>query len=251
MKKPPEVSVVIPAYNEATYIDRLLEALSRQNFPNFEVIVSDAQSNDGTKEVVDSFKDKLNITFLESPPKGPAHGRNVGAKKAKGEWLLFLDADDDLDDQYFIDTLLNQTIINGWNTSSAKLRLKKEEPLQNRLGSSIFYKYQKLLAHTKHPVAQGYCIFTRRKIFEQCNGFNEKIHYGEDNDYVSRAGGKYGFGFIDAVCYYVDMRRNKQEGLLFAFKNVAHEIYRLTHLDSLEKQPFKYEFGKHKTRAKD
>jgi glycosyltransferase involved in cell wall biosynthesis len=48
MTKPPELSVVIPAYNEATYIDRLLEALARQNFKNFEVIVSDANSEDNT-----------------------------------------------------------------------------------------------------------------------------------------------------------------------------------------------------------
>src|ERR1044072_4316067 len=98
MKNAPEVSVVIPAYNEATYIDRLLAALTDQNFKDFEVIVSDAQSKDGTKEVDDSFKTKLSIRFVEAPPKGPAFGRNQGAKPARGEWLLFLDADDDLDD---------------------------------------------------------------------------------------------------------------------------------------------------------
>jgi glycosyltransferase involved in cell wall biosynthesis len=57
----PTVSVVIPAYNDATYIDRLLAALAKQNFIDFEVIVSDAQSNDGIKEVVESFKSNLDI----------------------------------------------------------------------------------------------------------------------------------------------------------------------------------------------
>lgn len=249
MVKTPRVSVVIPAYNEATYIDRLLEALSKQKFDDFEVIVSDAQSKDGTKEVIESFKHKLDIKFVEAPPHGPAHGRNVGAAKAKGEWLLFLDADDDLDDENFIGTLYLETEKKGWNTSSAKLKVAKTESAINRAGSAVFYRYQKLLAHTKHPVAQGYCIFTRREIFDEFNGFNEKIHYGEDNDYVSRAGGKYGFGFVDGTHYYVDLRRNKQEGLLFSLKNVTHEIYRLTHLSSMESQPFKYEFGKHKKRG--
>jgi len=78
--KPPQVSVVIPAYNEATYIDRLLEALAKQTFKDFEVIVSDAESKDGTEEVVKSFEDKLAIKFVESPPRGPGAGRNVGAK---------------------------------------------------------------------------------------------------------------------------------------------------------------------------
>lgn len=249
MASRPKVSVVIPAFNEATYIDRLLESLSKQNFKDFEVIVSDAQSNDGTDKVVEEFKNKLNIKFIEAPPRGPAHGRNVGAKLARGEWLLFLDADGDIDDNNFLKTLLEKSEKNDWSTSSAKMTVKKEEPLLNRIGAQIFYNYQKLLAHTKHPVAQGYCIFTKRNVFERNNGFNEKIHYGEDNDYVSRVG-KYGFGFVDETYYYVDQRRKGQEGIKFVLKNIAHEVYRLTHLDSLEKQSFKYEFGKHPKRQK-
>ncbi len=249
MKNRPSVSVVIPAYNEATYIDRLLEALSKQNFKDFEVIVSDAQSKDGTDKVVEGFENKLDIKFIEAPPKGPAFGRNEGAKLAKGDWLLFLDADDDIDDPDFIAILLNKTSLKDWDVSSAKLRIRESAGLYDRIGARIFYNYQKLLAHTKHPVAQGYCIFTKRAVFEANNGFNEKIHYGEDNDYVSRAGSGT-FGFVDETYYYVDQRRNQQEGFVFILKNFWHEIYRLTHLDNLENQPFKYEFGKHKKRQK-
>jgi len=247
MSKTPKVSVVIPAYNEATYIDRLLTALSKQNFKDFEVIVSDAESKDGTKEVVDSFADKLDIRFIEAAPKGPAFGRNQGAKHARGQWLLFLDADDDIDDPDFISTLLDQTVKRGWKTSSAKMRVKAN--LVVSLGTSFLYGYQKLLAHTKHPIAQGYCIFTNRAIFESNLGFNEKIHYGEDNDYVSRVA-KHGFGFVDDTSYYIDLRRNHQVGVIrFSIQNIYHEIYRLTHLNDLEHQPFKYEFGKHKPRG--
>ena len=249
MVKSPKVSVVIPTYNEATYVDRLLKALTEQTFKDFEVIVSDARSKDGVDKIVEDFSKQLDIKLVESEPRGPAAGRNQGAKLARGEWLLFLDADDDIHDPGFIKTLLTETQRRGWNTSSAKLRIRREEPPLNRLGSSLFYRYQKLLAHTKHPVAQGYCIFTKRDVFEEHRGFNEKIHYGEDNDYVSRAGADAGFGFVDATYYYVDQRRNQEEGLRFAIKNIAHEVYRLTHLDNLENQPFKYEFGKHKKRT--
>lgn len=240
-------SVVIPAYNEATYIDRLLEALAQQNFKDFEVIVSDARSKDGTAEVVKSFGGRLNIKFIESPPRGPGAGRNEGAKHAKGEWLLFLDADDDIDDPDFIGTLLGETIEHGWNTSSAKMSVRANFII--RLGTSVLYYYQKFLAHTKHPIAQGYCILTKKYVFEKNQGFNEKLHYGEDNDYVSRVGLKHGFGFIDDTHYYIDLRRNRQEGIIrFSIKNILHEVYRLTHLDNFENQPFKYEFGKHEKR---
>ena len=240
---PPQVSVVIPAYNEATYIDRLLDALTKQTFKDFEVIVSDAQSKDGTDKVIEAFKNRLDIKFIEAPPKGPGYGRNVGAKAARGEWLLFLDADIDIDDPNFIEILLSRTIDKDWNTSSAKMKARKPFALP------VLYYYQKLLAHTKHPVAQGWCILTKKDIFEKNHGFNEKILFGEDNDYVSRTG-KHGFGFVDDTHYFVDLRRNEEEGTGLLIKSIKNEIYRHTHGYNLENSPFKYEFGKHKLRKK-
>lgn len=244
----PTLSIVIPAYNEATYIDRLLEDLTKQNFKDFEVIVSDAESKDGTAEIVAQFGKSLDVKFVEAPPKGPAYGRNIGAKQAKGDWLLFLDADVDIDDPDFIKTLLGEAVKNDWSTSSAKMRVKKSESIKNRLGTSTFYRYQKLLAHTKHPVAQGYCILTKRLVFEKNKGFNEKIRLGEDNDYVSRVGRKYGFGFVDETYYYVDLRRTHNEGFKYAYKAMANEVYRHTHGYNLEKNRYAYDFGKHPKR---
>jgi glycosyltransferase involved in cell wall biosynthesis len=250
MSKSPEVSVVIPAFNEATYIDRLLQALSRQNFKDFEVIVSDAESKDGTKEVVDSFEKRLDIRFFEAPPKGPAFGRNQGAKHARGEWLLFLDADDDIDDPDFIGVLLDRTKKRDWGTSTARIKVK-EGALFNRFGMAhINYNYLKLLSHTKHPVAPGYCILTKSEIFKNHQGFNEKIRFGEDYDYVTRTAGL-GFGFVEDTYYYVDLRRTETEGFALTLKGVMNEIYRHTHGYNLEKNPIKYEFGKHKKREKD
>lgn len=244
----PEVSVVIPAYNEATYIDRLLEALANQKHSNFEVIVSDAQSKDETPKVIKSFQGRLDVRLITSPPKGPADGRNKGAATAEGEWLLFLDADDDFDDPFFINTLLTETKQRNLQTSSAKIKVKEGNYI-NKFGmAKINYNYLKLLSHTKHPVAPGYCILTRRKLFESLNGFNEKIQFGEDYDYVSRSA-KQGFGFIEQTYYYVDLRRAETEGFKLTLKGIGNEIYRHTHGYNLEKNPIKYEFGKHKRRG--
>jgi glycosyltransferase involved in cell wall biosynthesis len=244
--KQPKVSVVIPAYNEATYIDRLLEALAKQNFNSFEVIVSDADSKDGTKEVVESFKDKLNTKFVTAPPHGPAHGRNVGAKKATGEWLLFLDADDDIDDPNFMSTLLAEAEYHGWQTASTKMKVK-DAKISERFGTWFNYKYTKVLAHTRHPVAAGWCILTRRELFESLNGFNETIKFGEDYDYVTRAAKK-GFGFTDKTFYYMDQRRARAEGVSFVIKGIRNEIYRHTHGYNLERNPHEYKFGEHTKR---
>jgi len=244
-----KVSVVIPSYNDATYIDRLLEALTKQNFENFEVVVSDAQSKDGIQKVIAEFKGKLDLKFVASPPKGPAAGRNQGAKLARGEWLLFLDADDDINDPNFINTLLDEALKRKWSTVSAKIKVRQAS-LVERSGVWANYLYIKLLARTKHPVAPGWCIFTKSTIFKELGGFNEKIQFGEDYDYVSRAG-KYGFGFTGRTYYFMDLRRSRAEGIKFIIKGIANEIYRHTHHYNLEKNPIKYEFGKHKARGRD
>lgn len=237
--------MVIPAYNEASYIDRLLDALSKQNFDSFEVIVSDAQSKDGTKEVVDSFKDRLDVKFIEAPPNGPAFGRNQGAQQAKGEWLLFFDADVDLYDADFIGKLVDGAKAKGWSTSSGQLKVSGNSVL-GKLGHN--QGYMNFMARTKHPIMQGYCMLTRREVFEKLNGFNEKLHYGEDNDYAMRAA-KFGFGFVKNAYYIVDPRRYEQEGWKLLAKNMMHEMYRLTHGFSFEKNTAAYEFGKHKKRG--
>lgn len=242
----PAVSIIIPAYNDATYVSRLLEGLARQAHGSFEVIVSDAQSKDGIEQVVKSYEDRLNIILIQSPPKGPANGRNEGAKKARGEWLLFLDADDDIDDPGFIAALANTAAKHGWSTATARINPAKGN-LKERIGMGANYRYIKLLARTKHPVAPGWCILTKKAVFEKYGGFNEKIYFGEDYDYVSRVG-SHGFGFVEQTYYYVDFRRAREEGWRLTTKAILNEIYRHTHGYNLENSPFTYEFGKHKAR---
>lgn len=244
--KTPLVSIVIPAYNEATYIGRLLEALTKQQLTDFEVIVSDAQSKDGTEKVIESFSARLDVHFVQSPPHGPGAGRNEGAKHARGTWLLFLDADDDIDDPAFLSTLIAEAELHGWQTASTRMKVK-DANIGERFGTWANYIYTKSLARTKHPVAAGWCILTRRDLFEKNGGFNPKIQFGEDYDYVSRSS-KGMFGFTDKTYYYMDLRRARAEGIRFALKGIANEIYRHTHHYNLERNPIKYEFGNHKPR---
>ena len=240
----PTVSVVIPTYNDATYLDRLLLALSKQKHTSFEVIISDANSNDKTKEVVNYYKDRLTIELVQNPPAGPGVGRNQGAEVARGEWLLFLDADDDIDDTRFINTLTTETEKHSWNTSTAKVK-HRDANFMERFGSALNYNYIKLLSHTKHPVAPGWCILTKKSVFNEVGGFDLGIRFGEDYDYVIRAS-KNGFGFVENTSYYVDLRRSREEGIKFFLKGVANEIYRHTHRYKIKKNSVTYDFGTHK-----
>ena len=95
---PNSVSVVIPAYNAASFIVDALDSLSRQTVPPFEVVVVDDGSKDGTSDTISAW-------LASSPPNFPVHlvrqsngglpvARNVGIRRSSANWIALLDADD-------------------------------------------------------------------------------------------------------------------------------------------------------------
>lgn len=89
------ISVIIPLYNKESIIERSLQSVLSQNFDDFEVVVVNDGSTDKSAEIVREIKDSR-ITLIEQENGGPSKARNTGVKHAKGEWILFLDADDEL-----------------------------------------------------------------------------------------------------------------------------------------------------------
>jgi len=90
------VSVIIPVYNEEGSIKECLESLERQKYPDFEVIVVDDGSKDRTKNIVQSAEGKYRkykLKMVEQKHGGAGAARNLGAKHARGEVLVFVDAD--------------------------------------------------------------------------------------------------------------------------------------------------------------
>ncbi len=87
----PLVSVIIPTYQHADALPECLNSVLAQTYPNIEVIVVDDGSTDNTQEVLSKFKDQILIITQEN--KGPNPARNRGWKEAKGEYLIFCDAD--------------------------------------------------------------------------------------------------------------------------------------------------------------
>ncbi len=90
----PLVSVIIPTYNHANFLTKALGSLLEQTYSNWEAIVIDNQSKDGTDKVIKRFKDSRIQYFKISNEGIIAKSRNFGINVAKGEWIAFLDSDD-------------------------------------------------------------------------------------------------------------------------------------------------------------
>lgn len=90
------ISVIIPLYNKEAIIDRTLRSVLSQNYDDFEVIVVNDGSTDGSVEIVKSINDKR-VRIIEQHNGGPSKARNTGIENALGDWLYFIDADDEME----------------------------------------------------------------------------------------------------------------------------------------------------------
>ena len=92
----PKISVVVPSFNKVDYIGKTLDSILRQNYSNYEVIIQDGGSTDGTLEIIQKYvKENPEIFRVESKNDGgQTNAINIGLKKAKGEIITFINADD-------------------------------------------------------------------------------------------------------------------------------------------------------------
>lgn len=91
----PFFSIIIPMFNTEKYIGECLDSIMMQNFSDYEVIVVDDGSTDGSCEIVSRYiKGKLNINLLKQKNSGVSAARNLGIEKARGKYIIFVDSDD-------------------------------------------------------------------------------------------------------------------------------------------------------------
>jgi glycosyltransferase involved in cell wall biosynthesis len=94
LQEQPLVSIIIPTYKHAHLLGRAIDSVISQSYQNWELIVIDNSSNDGSEELVSSYQNKK-ILFFSIDNKGIiARSRNLGIMNSKGQWIAFLDADD-------------------------------------------------------------------------------------------------------------------------------------------------------------
>lgn len=89
------ISVVIPLYNKEQIIEKCLHSVLSQDYDDYEVVIVNDGSTDRSADIVKGFEDSR-IRYIEQKNGGPSKARNTGVNNAKGEWIVFLDADDEL-----------------------------------------------------------------------------------------------------------------------------------------------------------
>jgi glycosyltransferase involved in cell wall biosynthesis len=174
-----ELTIVIPAKNEAKLMPRLLTSLTNQDYSKMSstrVLVADANSTDGTPEIVMSFRDRLNVGVIRGGM--PSFGRNQGAAQADTPYVLFLDADIELADPSLIRRCMEKAQKTQLHCLTTNIVCKGGSWIDKLFyAGNDFFQY---LSHLHRPFATGMFMFFDTKKFWQLGGFNEKILFAED-----------------------------------------------------------------------
>ena len=93
MPNKPLFSIITVVYNEANLIEKTLQSVFNQKYDNYEFIVIDGNSTDGTSQIIENYKSRLS-TYISEPDKGLYDAMNKGINHVKGEYVLFLNAGD-------------------------------------------------------------------------------------------------------------------------------------------------------------
>lgn len=97
-----KISVIIPVYNAVQYLDKCIQSVQQQTLVEWEMIIVDDGSTDGSGELCDKYSiQDARIVTIHQDNAGPGQARNVGLENARGEYIVFIDSDDYIEPEYF------------------------------------------------------------------------------------------------------------------------------------------------------
>ncbi|PCJ19661.1 MAG: hypothetical protein COB04_05665 [Gammaproteobacteria bacterium] len=243
----PTLSIIIPALNEAGIIDRLLQDLvsgiTSDNIDDVEIIVCDSHSQDDTAYIVAQFAQLYPsvVSLVLAPKSGVSLARNLASQHAQGKYLAFLDADA----RITLKCLLNGVAeMKQRNLVSAAYKFNpSSDYLPDKLLVGLFnlsIGIAQYLAPTA-PGAAGYLI--KKEAHDQCGGFNESMHFGEDVEYLRRAS-EYGtYRVLNQGRIQWDMRRFNEEGRVNVVWKMLYGTVAQIKNPAITELPFDYKVG--------
>jgi glycosyltransferase involved in cell wall biosynthesis len=188
-----KISVIIPTFNRAEFLDRTILSVLNQSYSAGEIILVDDGSEDNTEDVVK----KHGIKYIYKQNAGVSSARNMGIKESKNEWVAFLDSDD----QWHIDKLKLQVDFHKQNsdivfshTDESWLyngKIKNKKKIHKKPFGECFLQnidFCKIGAST---------AIMHKTIFDDVGLFDESLPVCEDYDMWLRISKKYSIGYID------------------------------------------------------
>jgi glycosyltransferase involved in cell wall biosynthesis len=183
------ISVIIPVFNAAQCIGRAIDSVLAQTFTEYEIIVINDGSTDGTADAVKKFGSRVNYIYQENS--GVSVARNTGIAASKGDWIAFLDADDEwLPDKLRqqVELLDRNRDLRWCSTNRYQADERRKAPVGNKVaitkalkGREYFPNYFSAEVAGKCPIVTS-AIVVRKDVFDELGGFEPGRVRGQDVD---------------------------------------------------------------------
>ena len=195
-----KISVIIPTYNRKKTLARAIQSVINQSLSPFEILIVDDGSNDGTEEwVKDNFQ---NIKYIYQNNHGVSSARNIGIENAYGDWVAFLDSDDEwLPNKLYeqVKAIDSNPEIKFFHTNEIWIRngirvnqMKKHK----KYGGYIFEKCLDICRISPSSA------LIQKEVFDNIGIFDESLRVCEDYDLWLRITSKYPVVFLDVPLIY-------------------------------------------------
>ena len=200
-KDHPLISVIMPVYNRKDVVMNAIDSVLAQTYDNFELIVVDDASTDGTTELLKKIHhDKVKVIFHEKN-KYASGARNTGLKHSNGEYIAYLDSDNLLDERYLAATVgafLELPDAGGIYSAQYRYETYDSKPFAIQFGS-----LNKSLLHN-HNFVDMNCFAHRRDVYEDLGGFDETLKGADDWELILKISNYYkiySVPFLLSKCY--------------------------------------------------
>ena len=197
----PLISVIMPVYNRKDVVMKAINSVLAQTYENFELVVVDDASTDGTTELLKEINhDKVKVVFHEKN-KYASGARNTGLKNSTGEFIAYLDSDNLLDERYLAATVgafLELPDAGGLYSAQYRYETYDSKPFAVQFGS-----FNKSLIHN-HNFVDMNCFAHRRHVYEEIGGFDETLKGADDWELILKISTHYkiySVPFLLSKCY--------------------------------------------------
>lgn len=242
MNENPKITVIVPVYNTEKYLRRCVDSILAQTFTDFELLLIDDGSTDGSSAICDEYAKKdSRVRVFHKENGGVSSARNLGLDKAYGEWISFVDSDD------WIDVLFLSSLIQRANNSELVLELTNTKVIkniyQNRDIGVLMESVEVLLRWTT-PWGKLF----NGDLLRKCKiRFDLNVHSGEDTMFVLEYLAQIErVSVSDEICY----KYTENGGLSLnelSFKEIDYIIKSLLYRVDILEQKYRIDLIKWKT----
>ncbi|MGD9213097.1 MAG: glycosyltransferase family 2 protein [Desulfobacteraceae bacterium] len=231
----PFFSIVLPTYNRRHQLERCLKSIKNQDFKDFEIIIIDDGSNDGTKDFINT--DHPDVRYYYQINQGVSKARNTGIENAKGAYIAFLDSDDIWYPSRLkimhavIEALPGEVglifndmdrIVNGagdgQSYSDDYFGIKRSDitkamhqfPVVNISEDNLKICYGDIFAQLLHGnIISPPCTVMKKEVFTELGKFREDFRVANDSEYFLRVSKHYKIGYVPLILTSIDPPRSK------------------------------------------